>query len=185
MIDATFTLTARDVAATRRTVFLIWFFRRKAVWTVWLCSAACGAALAIFISYMHTSSLVQLKLVLWRNMLLYAGLFVGLCALFFILAYAGSAKQARQVMQKFKWLQGQISVRLDAGRVCYGNDIASSNNSWHAFIGWAENADLLLLFVDEGRAMILPKRALSGPPDLDRIRIWLTDTGVPRLAPFR
>ncbi len=183
MIDVTFTLTERDVTTAQRSVFGITFFRRTA-WRAWQGGAAFGAIVLLLICYLGTDTWEHFRFIVLLVAVLYVGVFLAMGVLLFVLAYAGSAKLAQRSMRKFKWLREPISARMDADRIYYGNAIGSSDCRWQAFTGWAENPQQILLLVDADRTQILPKRALNAPHDLDHIRTWLTEAGVPYCAPF-
>ncbi|GHG72723.1 YcxB family protein [Streptomyces griseocarneus] len=97
-----------------------------------------------------------------------------------VLAYAPT-RQARAFHRTAR-LQGRMRTTVGAGGLASASAQSSQSMGWSLFGRYAETKDVFALLSADRRAgclVILPKRALTAPGDLDRLRALL-EAGVPR-----
>ncbi|MEU5420694.1 YcxB family protein [Streptomyces sp. NPDC001407] len=103
------------------------------------------------------------------------GLVAGLALVLAVQSPRWQARQARARLDGPRWMT------LDAGGLSISSAQSSQAVAWPHFGSLLEREDVfVLLSADKGRCLtILPKRALTGPGDLDRVRALL-EAYVPR-----
>ncbi len=179
MIETSFTLTQREFTSAVRLSGLATYFRRRTLFQVVAIYA--GLTLALFIFARPDPHLVPAPIFVLG--------FLGACGAYLlfgaVLYWVLWPFSARRQMRSNKELRQPMHCKGDDAGWHVRIGASSSDISWDAYTKWSENTDMLLIYPNNNIFQMIPKRALSGPHDLERIRAWLSSAGVPRVAPFR
>ena len=110
--------------------------------------------------------------------LLYSGLSMLGVGLLLYLQKVHLPAVSRRVYHQQKALQQPFTVELDAMQSRWSSPAGQVSYPWRDFYRWKEDEALFLLYHTESFFQMLPKRSLSGPEGVERLRGYLD--GVPR-----
>ncbi len=179
MVETTFTLTLRELTSALRLSGLTACFRLRTLF--WVVGSIATAVLVVFVITRFDPRPPSASGFVLS--------FFGVCAayIWFCVALHWWYRpfDARWQMRTSKELGQTMQCKGDDAGWHVRIDATTSDRSWGSYVKWSENADILLIYMNGTTFQIIPKRALAGPHDADRIRAWLIDAGVPRAAPLR
>ena len=78
--------------------------------------------------------------------------------------------KTRRAYKQQKALQRKLSMRFEESGLSVHTEHSDGTTPWSDFLKWKENSHLFLVYLSDCLYFMIPKRMISGPDDVERIR---------------